>query len=163
MTETITPPRPLASLQDNREAILALAQNARRGLALFSRDLEPVLYDTTEFVEAVQKLVLSSRYARVRMVVVDPSAAIHDGHRLVTLGRRLTSFMEFRRPDPEHACLPEAFLLADDTGLLYRPLAPRYEGFVCPYNPAEARPRLRSFEEIWERATPEPEFRRLGI
>ncbi len=136
---------------------------ARMYLAMFTRDLEPLIYNTEEFSAAVRQLALRSRYSRIRIIVVDPTTAIKDGHRLIELGRRLSSFIEFRRPSADHANLPEAFLVADETGLLYRPVASRYEGFADPDNPSEARVRLRLFDEIWERAEPEPEFRRLGI
>ncbi|MGH8415419.1 MAG: hypothetical protein ACRESX_11880, partial [Gammaproteobacteria bacterium] len=147
----------------NRDAAVRLASEARMSLAMFTRDLDPAVYNTEEFATAVRQLALSSRYSRIRIVALDPTAAIKDGHRLIELGRRLSSFIEFRRPSADHAKLPESFLVADETGLLYRPMASRYEGFADPANPSEARVRLRLFDEIWERAEPELEFRRLGM
>lgn len=155
--------RQLATSEDNRQAALQLVTQARRSLAIFSRDLEPAIYNTADFVTAVQQLALRSRYSRIRMVVIDPLPAVTDGHRLIELTRRLSSYMEIRRPSEDHAKLAEAFLITDDTGLLYRPLAARYEGFADPDNPFEASTRLRRFDEIWETAEPEPEFRRLGL
>ena len=155
--------RELTNSEDNRQAAVQLTTQARRSLAIFSRDLEPAIYNTQEFIGAVQQLALRSRYSRIRMLVIDPVPAIRDGHRLVELSRRLSSFLEIRRPSEDHAKLPEAFLISDDAGLLYRPLASRYEGFADPYFPSEARNRLRRFDEIWEAAEPEPEFRRLGL
>ncbi|MGH8281191.1 MAG: hypothetical protein ACRERZ_03255 [Gammaproteobacteria bacterium] len=155
--------RELTSSADNRDAAVRLASEARVSLAMFTRDLDPVIYNTEEFATAVRQLALRSRYSRIRVVAIDPTAAIKDGHRLIELGRRLSSFIEFRRPSADHAKLPESFLVADETGLLYRPVASRYEGFADPDNPVEARVRLRLFDEIWERAEPEPEFRRLGM
>ncbi len=155
--------RVLASSEENRTAALELACGARMTLALFTRDLDPVIYDTQEFVTAVQQLALRSRYSRIRIVAIDPTAAIKDGHRLIELGRRLSSFIEFRRPSQEHAKLSESLLIVDETGLLYRPVASRYEGFADSDNAFAARARLRDFDEIWEQAEPEPEFRRLGL
>lgn len=155
--------RVLASSEENRAAALELACGARMSLALFTRDLDPVIYDTQEFVTAVQQLALCSRYSHIRIVAIDPTAAIKDGHRLIELGRRLSSFIEFRRPSQEHAKHPESLLIVDETGLLYRPVANRYEGFADSNNAFEARVHLRNFDEIWEQAEPEPEFRRLGL
>ena len=155
--------RELTSSEDNRQAAVQLASQARRSLALFTRDLDPAIYDTQEFIAAVQQLALRSRYTRIRIVVIDPVAAVKDGHRLIELARRLSTYIEIRRPSEDHAKLPDSFLISDDTGLLYRPLANRYEGFADPYNPFEARNRLRSFDEIWEQAEPEQEFRRLSL
>jgi len=155
--------RILATSEENRDAALALASGAHMGLALFTRNMDPVIYDNPEFVTAVQQLALRSRYSRIRIVAIDPTDAIRDGHRLIELGRRLSSFIEFRRPSQEHAKRSDSFLVADETGLLYRPLAERYEGFADPGNAFEARNRLREFDEIWEQAEPETEFRRLGL
>lgn len=155
--------RELATSEDNRVAAVHLVATARAGLALFTRDLEPAIYDTAEFVAAVQQLALRSRFSRIRIVVADPTTAIKNGHRLIELGRRLSSYIEFRRPCADHAKLPESFLITDDIGVLYRPVANRYEGFADSDNLLEARTLLRLFEEIWEQAEPEPEFRRLGL
>ncbi|MGH8402775.1 MAG: hypothetical protein ACRESO_05160 [Gammaproteobacteria bacterium] len=155
--------RELANSSDNRDAAVRLVSQARMSLAMFTRDLDPAIYNTEGFAAAVRQLALRSRYAQIRIVVIDPTSAIKDGHRLIELGRRLSSFIEFRRPSAEHAKLPESFLVTDETGLLYRPVASRYEGFVDTANSSEARVRLRLFDEIWAQAEPEPEFRRLGM
>jgi hypothetical protein len=47
--------------------------------------------------------------------------------------------------------------------VLYRPIASRYEGYADVYSPLEARKFLKQFADIWEKAEPDPEFRRLGI
>ena len=155
--------RELTSFADNRQAAVQLVNQARRSLAVFARDLEPTIYDTAEFIAAVQQLALRSRYSRIRIVVIDPVPAIKNSHRLIELTRRLSSYMEIRRASEDHAKLSESFLISDDTGLLYRPLASRYEGFADPHDPLEARSRLRQFDDIWAQAQPEQEFRRLGL
>ncbi|HEX5340107.1 MAG TPA: acyltransferase [Gammaproteobacteria bacterium] len=155
--------RELLTADDCRSAALDLLKVTRRTLALFSRDLEPSIFGNVEFVTALQRLALRSRFTHIRIVVIDPSAAIRDGHRLVELARRLSSFIEFRRPGPDHANLSETFLVTDESGILYRPLASRYEGFVDTDNGLEARKYLKQFAEIWSQAEPEQEFRRLGL
>lgn len=155
--------RELASSEDNCVAAAQLAANARRSLALFTRDLEQAIYDTEGFLNAVRQLALRSRYARIRIVVIDSTPAIKGGHRLIELARKLSSYIELRRPSEEHAKLSDTFLISDDTGLLYRPVASRYEGFADPQNAFEARARLHGFDDIWEQAESEPEFRRLGL
>lgn len=155
--------RRLDNLRDNRAAAVALTDGARRALAILSRDLEAPVYDCEEFLQALQRLILLSRKVRVRIVVVDPLPAARSGHRLIALAQRLPSFIEIRRAGPDHVGVTDAFLVADDAGLLYRPLASRYQGFADTYNPAEAGRQLRRFEEIWAHAEPEPEFRRLRL
>ncbi|HEX7965125.1 MAG TPA: acyltransferase [Gammaproteobacteria bacterium] len=155
--------RRLETLADNRAASVAVAAIAKRELVLFSHDLEPMLYDKEEFIAAVQALATRSRMSRIRVVTIDPGPAIRAGHRLVALAQRFSSYIEVRRASHDHAGLAETYLVADSTALLLRPVATRYEGYADLHAPFEARQQLKGFEEIWEKAEPDPEFRRLGI
>ncbi|HLW74548.1 MAG TPA: hypothetical protein VKT74_05720 [Gammaproteobacteria bacterium] len=155
--------RRLENLGDNREAAVAVATVAKRELVLFSRDLEPSLYDNEPFLKAVQSLATRSRMSRIRVVSIDPGSAIHAGHRLIALAQRFSSYIEIRRASRDHADLTETFLVADDVALLHRPIATRYEGYADLYAPPAARLCLKTFTGIWEDAEPDPEFRRLGI
>lgn len=153
----------LETLADNREAAVAVANAAKRELVLFSHDLEPLLYDKDEFIKALQTLVTRSRMSRIRIVSIDPGASIRAGHRIVGLAQRFSSYMEVRRASRDHALLAVTFLVADEEAVLYRPIANQYEGYADLQAPLEARGFLRQFDEIWDKAEPDSEFRRLGI
>lgn len=153
----------LKSLADNRETSVAVAALAKRELVLFSRDLEPLLYDRQEFMSVVQALATRSRMSRIRVVCIDPGPSVRAGHRLIAIAQRFSSYIEVRRASRDHAERADTFLVADDEALLYRPLATRYEGYADTHAPLEARESLRVFEEIWQQGEPDPEFRRLGI
>lgn len=153
----------LETLTDNRAGAVSVAAVAKRELALFSHDLEPLLYDKDEFIGVVQALATRSRMSRIRIVTIDPGAAIRAGHRLITVAQRFSSYVEVRRASRDHAQLAETFLVADEEAVLFRPIASRYEGFTDVHAPLEARKYLKQFSDIWEKAEPDPEFRRLGI
>lgn len=153
----------LETLADNRAGAVAVAAVAKRELALFSHDLEPLLYDKDEFVSVVQALATRSRMSRIRIVCIDPGASIRAGHRLIAVAQRFSSYVEARRASRDHAQLAETFLVADEEAVLFRPVATRYEGFAGVHAPLQARQHLRQFDDIWEKAEPDPEFRRLGI
>lgn len=153
----------LDSLAANREAAVAVAAVAKRELALFSHDLEPLLYDKDDFVKTVQALAARSRMSRIRVVCIDPGASVRAGHRLISVAQRFSSYMEVRRASKDHAQLAETFLVADEEAVLYRPIATRYEGFADLHAPMQARLYLKQFADIWEKAEPDPEFRRLGL
>ncbi|HEY1771724.1 MAG TPA: hypothetical protein VGH91_00880 [Gammaproteobacteria bacterium] len=153
----------LETLADNRAGAVAVATVAKRELALFSHDLEPLLYDKDEFISAVQALATRSRMSRIRIVSIDPGAAVRAGHRLIAVAQRFSSYVEVRRASRDHAQLAETFLVADEEAMLFRPIATRYEGFADVHAPLQARQYLRQFGDIWEQAEPDPEFRRLGI
>jgi|SRR5882724_739611 len=153
----------LETLADNREAAVAVANIAKRELALFSHDLEPLLYDRDEFIKVVQALASRSRMSRIRIVCIDPGPSVRAGHRLVGVAQRLSSYVEVRRAARDHALMAETFLIGDGKAVLYRPVATRYEGYADLDAPLESRGFLKTFAEIWEMAEPDPEFRRLGI
>lgn len=153
----------LKSLADNRDASVQVGALARRELALFSRDLEPLLYDRPEFMSVLQALATRSRMSRIRVACIDPGPSVRAGHRLIALAQRFSSYIEVRRASRDHAERPDTFLVADDEALLFRTLVTRYEGYADVHAPLEAREKLRIFEEIWQQSEPDPEFRRLGI
>lgn len=153
----------LDSWDANREAALAVARCARRQLNMLTYDLEPQIYNEEPFIEAVTAVATSGRYARVRILVQDSKRAVREGHRIIELARRLSSFISIHRPHSADAKIIETYLIADEIALLYRTQADRYEGFADTNNPLEARQRLREFEDIWGRSAPDPEMRRLGI
>jgi hypothetical protein len=155
--------RRLETLADNRDAAVAVTAVAKRDLILFSRDLEIPLYDKDGFIAAVQTLATRSRMSRIRIVSIDPGPSIRAGHRLISLAQRFSSYIEVRRASYDHANLAETYLVADEEALLYRPIATRYEGYADLHAPLQARQYVRAFTDIWEKAEPDSEFRRLGI
>lgn len=153
----------LETLADNRQGAVAVAATAKRELALFSHDLEPLLYDKDDFIRTVQALATRSRMSRIRIACIDPGASVRAGHRIIALAQRFSSYIEVRRASKDHENLVDSYLVADDVALLYRPLCTRYEGFADLRAPIQAREKLRGFEDIWQQGEPDPEFRRLGI
>lgn len=155
--------RILTGAHDVRNAVVEIAGGARRQLAIFSHDLEPGIYDHEDFIEAATRLVLATRFARIRVLVADPGRAVKDGHQFVSLGRRLSSYIEFRNVRPEYRDHPEAFCVADDRGIVYRAIASTWNGIAACNDPHVAGKYLDIFNEIWHACEVEREFRRLHV
>ncbi|MEO1326908.1 MAG: hypothetical protein AAFV47_09610 [Pseudomonadota bacterium] len=153
----------LSSRSDMREAAALICRTAERKVSIMTRDLEPGIYDHPDFLEAVKKLILSRRFARVRVLISDPSRAIKNGNRLVTMGRRLNSFIEFRNVHDDYREVPEAYCIADDRAIAYRLDATRWDGIADSDTRPVARTYLNSFDEIWAASEVENEFRRLHL
>lgn len=154
---------PLDAREDSRQAARYLAENVRRELLIFTRDLEPAIFDQAEFLDAVREFAIRSRHTQVRVLVQDATRAIREGHGLVRLARRISTHVHLHRPHRDDQDQVDAFIVADETGYLYRPLADRLEGRWHAYDPPEARRLNKRFHEMWERSQAEPEFRRLGV
>jgi len=146
-----------------RRAAIEVAGEATRRLSIFTHDLEPGIYDDPDFLEVVKHLILSQRYARVRVLICDPVRAIKNGNAFVALGRRLNTYIEFRHVREDLRTHAEAFCIADETALVYRLQAGRWEGIADTYEPSVARVYGKMFDEIWQASEVEIEFRQLGI
>lgn len=148
---------------DLRDATLELIQSARHELCIYTRDLEPPLYDEHALVEAIRHVALSGRGAHVRILVQDTARALRDGHRLVDLAQRLSSIVHIRRPANEDQQYPGAFVLTDSGGYFFRTFGDRLEGEGDLYYPPRRDELKRYFDEVWERAEQPQELRRLSL
>ncbi|HAZ61478.1 MAG TPA: hypothetical protein DCY89_07900 [Gammaproteobacteria bacterium] len=165
MTDSATPisgPR-LASRQECLARVLELLPLARRRVEIAAAWLDPLLYDRDDVVESLRSLAVRERRARIRLLVLQPEGLEKRGHRLLDLAFRLSSFFEVRRPAEEDRSFSEAMLLVDETGWLRQPRADRHEGSVTGSDAGSARALRLRFEELWQRAEPLLEFRRLSL
>jgi len=145
-------------------ATLALLANARHAIALQTRDLDAGLLDAPAVVEAIKRIALSGRHARVRILVQEPRKAIADGHALIRLAQQLPSAISLRVPVEERDLAePSAFLVDDRGGCFLRPLASRMDGEGSTFAPGRHKQLLAAFDEIWERSLPSADLRVLVI
>jgi len=149
--------------EECRLAALSMVRQAARDIDIVSRQLDPQMYDNREFFEAVNRLIVGSRRARVRVLLRDTNPVIKRGHRLVTLSQRLSSFVELRVPAREFDEYNAAFLIVDGIGFIHRTLSDRFEGTVNFNDPRMARELTRQFEEMWPTALPDSSLRRANL
>ncbi|MCP5157515.1 MAG: hypothetical protein H6983_25290 [Ectothiorhodospiraceae bacterium] len=146
-----------------RAASVAMARQARRRVRIVSRHLDGPVYDDPEFLLALRELATGSRSARVEILVRDSGPAVREGHRLIELARRLSTYFEFRVPSADHDAYNAAFMIVDDTATVWRNFADRFEGLVSFGDRRRAGDLGRTFVEMWESATPDPAMRRLHL
>lgn len=140
-------------------AINRIAASAQRLLSIYTPDLEPELYDTNEFLEIVKRFVLGRNFAKVRVMLGDPSRVQREANRFMAMGRRLTSYIEIR---PELNPIPQSatsYIIADDRAVLLRPRANEWEGVADFDNRAIARAQLDQFDALWQAHQPELRLR----
>lgn len=153
----------ISTKEETRLAAIEVVREASRKVSIFTHDLEPGIYDDPDFLEVIKRLVLSQTYARVRVLIADPSRAIKNGNDFVHLGRRLNTYIEFRHVREDFRTHAESFCIADEAALVYRLQASRWEGIVDTYEPPVARLYSKMFDEIWLASEVEAEFRQLGV
>lgn len=148
---------------DARAHALALIQQARRTLYLYTPDLEPWLYHHSSIQEACTQLLLGNPRNRLMILVRDSSRAVKEGHRLLNLSRRLSSYCQIRRINPDYPSDEHAFLLADDCGLLLRPQPSEYTGYTHYNNAGRVRQLIAQFEQTWNTSVLDPNLRSFLI
>lgn len=153
----------ISTQEEMRLAVIDIASQATRRLSIYTHDLEPGIYDDPDFLEVVKHMVLSRTYSRIRVLIADPTRAIKNGNQFVHLGRRLNTYIEFRNVREDLRTHPESFCIADETALVYRHDASRWEGIADIHEPAVAKMYGSRFDEIWQASEVEIEFRQLGI
>lgn len=133
-----------------RDAGIELVGAARRSVHIYSRDLDPHLYDNSGFLEAMTRFLTGHPRAEARVIVQQPAKAVRDDNRLIDLARRLSSRFEIREPGPQHREYNAAFLVVDAGAVLYRELGDRFEAQLHKDNRALARQLIRYHTEVWE-------------
>ncbi len=149
----------LSTMEEVRAASLQVARSAQRLLTIFTHDLEPMIYGEEPFLEAIKRLVLARSYAKVRVLLADPSRAMFDNNKFLILARRLTSCIDLRTMGPEYPATAGAFIIADDRALVYRLRIDRWDGISDMNDPPIVRRYLTFFDEVWNMGQQESQVR----
>lgn len=156
----------LSSCDEFNRATATLLQQARRRIFILTPDFEPERYNNEAFVDALTAFATRSRHSDTRILLADPAIAVRWGHKVVQLGRRLTSRLLIRQLGEEdlQEAGQEAWIVADDIGMLRRDGVQDYKrGTLNPNSIPHAQRASQRFLEMWERSTEVPDFRTLHI
>ncbi|KAF1710553.1 GNAT family N-acetyltransferase [Pseudoxanthomonas kalamensis DSM 18571] len=142
----------------------AIVGQARRGLVIYSRELDPGLLDAPAVLEALRRFATSSDGAQVQILLQDAASPQRALTPLLPLAQRLPSVFAFREvQDPVDLPYASAYLANDAGGYYFRPLGHHYDGEAELDNPGRARQLRDSFIQVWERSRPCSELRALGL
>ncbi len=161
--DATTAPALVSGVAAFTEHAVLVARAARMDIVIYSDGLDRRIYGDEAFVATVRSFVLQHRRARVRALVRQPGLAMRGAHRLVELGRLLSSRIEFREPPPERSIPQDEYILADEKALLLRSAPEELDAKYLPHAPLDARQQLRTFNTLWEESVPAQEMRSLGL
>lgn len=139
----------LTTLAEVRAAVNEIAAGARRLISMYTPDLEPELYDQSSFLEIIKQFVLTHSFAKVRVLLAEPTRVMRDSNRFVAMGRRLSSCIDIRYVGAPARQRASAYLIADDRAIMYRMRADTWDGIADVNNPPVARLYLQEFDGIW--------------
>ena len=161
--------------QENRERLMLdnaiafneqakkLVDNAQRQIRIFSRKLDPRIYDDDTLRDLMFELARAHPHAEIKILVEQTYPLVQDSHRLLHLYHRLPSRIEIRKLGKAIKSLHSDFLVADQSGILYNQSGDRYAGYAIAHAPLQAVELIDAFEDMWERSEPDPELRNLPL
>lgn len=156
-----------ATIAHRAEAVAittAVIVQARRSLAIYSRALDPGLWDAPPVLDALRRFATHRTGVQVQVLLQDATTPQHALAPLIGLGQRLPSVFAFREvQDPVDLPYVAAFVANDDHGYYHRPLGHRFDGEAGLEHAGRARQLRDEFTQMWERARPATEFRALGL
>ena len=164
MRRALTGPKAVDDRDTAVATVVALIDSARRHLWLYSRDLDPGLFDAPAVLDAFRRFATAGRGNEVRILLQDAGTPQRGHAPLLALAQRLPSVFLFREvDDPVDRAYPSAYLATDAGGYYFRTLGHRFDGEADLEGAGRARQLCDEFGRFWERSRPCTEFRALGI
>ena len=159
-------PDKVSTIETRKQAhniILELTKQSSRKLNIISKNLDPLIYNQPDFLEALKNLALNGRRTKIYILVSDVESILNIDHKILYLSSKLSSFIELRKISPEYKNFNKEILIADEVGYLYRENANRYEGKINFNSLRECKNLLDIFQEMWEAALIDRNLRRIHI
>ena len=153
---------------EDREAAIAacigIIDATRRGLRVYSRALDPGLFDAPPVLDALRRLAVRGDGVELRFLLQDADTPQREHAPLLALAQRLPSVLLFRAvDDPVDRAYPSAFVANDGGGYYFRGLGHRFDGETALDAGGRARQLREEFDRTWERSRPCSEYRALGL
>lgn len=158
---------PVITVASGSAEFLARLTEMTRGalmqISILSQTLDRRVYGNEDFLAPLQSFLLRHERARLRVIVRAPGAAARSGHRLIELGRKLSSRVEFRELSAERRLIEREYIVVDERSLLVRESPEELDARYYSSAPLLAREQLREFETLWQESLPSEEFRSFRI
>lgn len=142
-------PKLVTGKAELRAGIIEIVSKAERSLAILTPNLEPDIYEHGDFLIALKRFVLAKSFARVRVLIAEPSRTINTGNEFVQMAQRLSSYIEFRNLAESLRPENRAYCIADADSVVYRADHTTGDGMMAQHAPEIAKLYLSEFEEIW--------------
>ena len=111
----------------------------------------------------ISALARKSRYTEIKILVIDPSRMVKQGHRLLALQRRLSSYIQIRAASCEHYQIIDNLVLADQTGIICQSIKEPENVWANYNNKSIATNHIIQFDDLWERGIFDKDLRQLEI
>ena len=133
-----------------------------QNVCLFSRKLDPKVFNHSDISEALSAIARKSRLPTIQILIDDPKALIDNNHKLLNLYRRLPSKISIQRITIE----PETdyeFMIVDQDKLWLQHNEGIYTGFANYNAKLEAKKFKELFHELWKNSQSDTRLRQLYL
>lgn len=148
---------------DPVEALAGLLRTAQRIVRILSDALDPALFDHPAVEAELSRVARHGRQCEVRILLKDSDNLSKRRHRIGRLHRRLPSSLRILKPALVPEDLIANYVLVDDCGVFFLPME---DDKFCFLN-HDDRPLVKhlslQFDDMWERAVPDPELRVMPL
>ena len=146
--------RLIETVSGQAAAIDELLAKATQIVRVFDIDLSQTGWERAARADAVAQFLLSSRDARLRIIVHDLRHLESSCGRLTALLRRFSAAITIYRTGPEAKSATDPLTIADDRHFLHRFHFEQPRAALALDDPAQTKPLLNRFEEIWNTGEP---------
>ncbi len=164
-TAKIGQPQEVINLDERSQHQLVattLAEQARQEILIISRTLDPLVYGTPNFLNAVTPFIRSRR-ASMRLLVHETSKIVKQSHRLGELAAAISSKVSIRKIGSRQSDYNEAWMLVDGVAYLHLPQADKYQASLDFYSARRGQELTATFDALWNNAELIPDLRILKI
>lgn len=148
---------------ESLEGLLDLLKHPSRKVRIYSQELDHVLFDRAEVIDALSAFVRHGPPARLLILIHSASSIVSRGHQLLELARRLDSKIEIRKVPGELATDRASFVLADERGYFLLPDHREYQSMANAFDPVQSERLAERFDYLWDRGESDPDLRVLRL
>jgi hypothetical protein len=142
----------ITSRAELHEAVRVALRAARRMLRVLHRDLAVFELSTKEATEALQRMLLADRSARVRLLVDDAQWLDTRAARLRLLQQGFPHALELRVASADDPVGDDAAMLVDQHATMELAATPVARGSLWLHHEPYAQPLIAAFDRRWEAA-----------
>lgn len=151
------------SAEANKNAALSMLRQGHFIVSIYTQDLDPQVLNDERFAQHLINLVKHYKQMRIQVLVRDSRKAVQSSHILIRLAQQLSTHIEVKTVPDVYSDVKASFMVVDRTGFYYRPKASEFSGSVNFNSPARAVKLLEFFNDVWDKAEPDPHFRKLHL
>jgi len=150
------------SFEHIHKIVCSMVEQASKSIEVLCYDLTPRIYNHADFSEQLKQTIIQSK-VKVRILIHNVDTFIHHDHMVLSLHRKLSSYIEIKKTAESYKNTARSFIIVDQRGFVKRENSERVEG-QCNFNaPNICRDLLSEFNDTWEHSLVDPNIRGMRI